>query len=123
MRRNRVIVALGLLLASVIVQPAIASDQPPCPNDGYIPYQMVPNKQVAEAIYRAVGEAMFPGLFKKYPIVIVEDRGHHWYVSQADDRPPPEPSPGTVIVSAGGGQLYMEIDKCTAAISDAALNK
>ncbi len=31
---------------------ATAGDNPPCPNDGYIPDQMVPTKQVAESVYR-----------------------------------------------------------------------
>jgi hypothetical protein len=102
---------------------AHADDMVPCPNGRYIPDRMVPNKQVAEAIYRAVGQNLVPANFNEYPIVVVEDAGDHWSVSQTSGKPVPKPIPGTVVVSAGGGQLNMDIDKCTAAISHAALNK
>ncbi|MBI3677366.1 MAG: hypothetical protein HY243_12205 [Proteobacteria bacterium] len=83
----------------------------------------MPNKQVAEAIYRAIGHAFAPEKFEEYPLVIVEDEGDHWSVGQVSGQPPPHPSPGTVIVSAGGGQLVMDINKCTGAISNAGFNR
>jgi hypothetical protein len=100
-----------------------AEPAPPCPNDGYISAMMVPDRHVAESIYRAVGGAFVPWNFKKFPIVIIEDEGDHWSVSQKSDAPPPRPTPGTVIASAGGGQLNMDINKCTGEISHAALNR
>jgi hypothetical protein len=95
--------------------------QPMCPNDGYIPDRLVPNAHVAEAIYRAVAEVIVPWNFKKYPTVTVNDGDDHWEVSQTNNDPPPKPVPNTVIVTTGGGQLYMDINKCTGAISHAAL--
>jgi hypothetical protein len=82
---------------------------------------MVSNKQVAETIYRAVGASLVPGMFKKFPIVVVVDEGDHWALSQMNNEPPPKPAPGIVITTTGGGQLNMDIDKCTGAISHAAL--
>jgi hypothetical protein len=96
---------------------------PPCPNDGYISSHMVPNAHVAESIYRAVARAFSPTVFQKYPIVIVADEGDHWSVSQKNNEPPPKPAPGTVVVSMGGGQLNLDIDKCTGRIFHAAFNR
>src|SRR5690242_19620229 len=102
---------------------AAFAQEPPCPNDGYIASQMVPNKKVAEAIYKTVGRNLVPSNFKKFPIVVVEDGGDHWEVSQTNNDPPPKPGPNEVLVSTGGGELNMNINKCTGAISHAALAK
>lgn len=125
MRYIKWVAAVSLALTSSNI--ARAESVPPCPNDGYISAMMVPNKNVAESIYRAVGGAFVPWNFKKYPIVLVEDQGDHWSLSQTDGKPSvsvvPTSKPGveTVTVSAGGGQLNMDINKCTGAISHAAL--
>jgi hypothetical protein len=55
--------------------------------------------------------------------VVVEDKGDHWEVSQVNNRPPPKLGPNEVLVSTGGGELNMDINKCTGAISHAALAK
>lgn len=123
------IVIVAMVCISDVARAATQIDQPPCPNDGYIPDMMVPNRHVAEAIYRAVGHALVPRNFKRYPIVEVEDQGDHWTVSQSDGKPSFRITPvsgshmQTVTVTAGGGQLYMDINKCTGAISHAALNR
>jgi hypothetical protein len=78
---------------------------------------------VAKAIYLAVGRARHIRWFNDYPVVVVEDKGDHWTVSQKSGKPPPERAPSNVIISAGGGELYMDIDKRTGAISRAALNR
>ena len=120
------IIAVVVLMISGAAQ---AATDPPCPNDGYIPDMMVPNKHVAEMIYRAVGRPLVPWNFKKYPIVVVEDEGDHWSVSQTEGKPSyrvvtsAKTGIETVTISAGGGQLYMDINKCTGAISHAALNR
>ncbi|MGN6149842.1 MAG: hypothetical protein ACTHPD_14990 [Rhizomicrobium sp.] len=100
---------------------AAFAQEPPCPNDGYIASQMVPNKEVAGAIYRTVGRNLVPSNFKKFPIVVVEDRGDYWEVSQKNNDPRPKARSNEVVVTTGGGQLYMNINKCTGAISHAAL--
>ena len=102
---------------------AAVAQAPPCPNDGYIASQMVPSKEVAEEIYKSVGRKLVPSNFKKFPIVIVYDKGDHWELSQANNDPPPKLGSNEVLVSTGGGQLNMDINKCTGAISHAALAK
>ncbi len=127
MRLARILVVAAMALPACGI--AHAETQPPCPNDGYIPAMMVPDKHVAEAIYRAVGGTFALWNFKRYPIVEVEDEGDHWAVSQTDGIPSVRIAPAgkdgneTVTVTAGGGQLYMDINKCTGAISHAALNR
>jgi hypothetical protein len=119
----------GLAAALVVLAlPSIARAEsaPPCPNDDWISAMMVPNKYVAESIYRAVGGALVPWNFKRYPIVLVEDAGDHWALSQTDGKPSVSIVPRTggietVTVSVGGGQLNLDINKCTGAISHAAL--
>jgi hypothetical protein len=110
--------ALGLCAPCVVF-----AQEPPCPNGGYIASQMVPTKEVAEAIYRTVGSKIAPSNFKKFPVVVVIDGGDHWEVSQTNNDPPPKLGPNEVLVSAGGGQLNMDINKCSGAISRAALAK
>jgi hypothetical protein len=86
----------------------------------------VKDPDVAKTIYLAVGRAQHFQDFDKYPDIVVEDRGDQWLVSQTDLHPQPlAPVPGreAVIVSAGGGQLYMRINKCNGAISEAWLNR
>jgi len=94
-----------------------------CPNDGYISDRLVPSAAVAKEIFKAIARGIAPSLLKRYPIVTVADEGDYWAVSQTNDTPPPKALPGMVIVTAGGGQLYMDINKCTGAISHAALNR
>jgi hypothetical protein len=98
-----------------------------CPMvDGHRVGPFVRNKATAQAIYRAV---VRPAALEKYPIIEVEDRGDHWHVSQTNEyleefaRNPPKPPAGYVIVQAGGGQISLDIDKCTAAISNFNMNK
>jgi hypothetical protein len=97
----------------------VAADMPPCPNDYFIPLMMVPNKQVAESIFRAVGGTLAPWNVKKFPVVTVDDKGDYWAVYQTTGDPPPRATPGTVLISRGGGALYLEMNKCTGAISHA----
>ena len=97
-----------------------------------------PTKDVAEAIFRAYAAAAWPDLLKKYTIVDVDDAGGHWTVTQsrAEKIHPIEQEHVTVVgpdgrtygvtankVDADGGQLSLEIDKCTAAISNAMQGK
>lgn len=103
---------------------AAGSDLPSqCSAGGYIADRMVPTKEVAESIYRAVGQALSPWNFKRYPIVVIEDHGDHWEVSQTDGKPAQTVRGDTITEARGGGQLDMNIDKCTGAISHAAFNR
>ena len=119
-------VAIIIFALNVRVSQLAAQEKaPPCPGRGIGSQYLVPNATAAKAIYRAVAGAVVPRNLEKFPIIIAEDKGDHWEMGQANNTPPPNPDPGAeaVIVSAGGGNLYMDIDKCTGAISGAALNR
>jgi hypothetical protein len=118
-----VALATALVVLTDPAQAAGESNRPMCPNEGYISDRLVPTAPVAIEIYKAVARAVSPNILKRYPIVTVADEGDHWHVSQTNNNPLPKPTPNTVIVTAGGGQLNMDIDKCTGAISHAALNR
>lgn len=119
-KSSSVFLLAGALM--LVVSHSQAGDEvaSPCPNDGYISARLVPTARVAKEIYRAVARAISPGILKRFPIVTAEDEGDHWAMSQTDNAPPPKPSPNAAIVTAGGGQLNMDINKCTGAISHAA---
>ena len=120
-------VSATLLLAPIClasVDPAVARETPSrlsCAPPWERPW--VADQATAKQIYAAVGRARFPSLFKQYPIVVARDGGDHWELSQESGKPPPKAKRAEIIVSAGGGQLRMNIDKCTGAISYAALNR
>lgn len=90
---------------------------------GFIGAPFVPTARAVRLSYLAVAHEIAPGLLKQYPTVISQDRGDHWDVSQTRHDPPHHPQPGEVVVSSGGGQLFMQIDKCSGAISGAAFNR
>ncbi len=101
-----------------------------CPKiEGMIPGPYVPSADAAIKIYKAVAEAKFPGLFEKYPTLAVDDLGQRWSVPgmrmvKKDPQPTEQnPSKQEIVVTAGGGQLSMEIDKCNGAITNAHLNR
>ena len=101
-----------------------ATDPPKlCRDTEYINSQFAPTAKTAKEIYIAVGRGLYRNFLKRYPIVIVEDAGDHWSVSQTGNKPLPKAGPNEVIVMAGGGQLYMDIDKCSGAVSNAAFNR
>jgi hypothetical protein len=111
--------ALMLLALSATAQ---TSAQVSCPPPWKTPW--APNEAVAKQIYLSVGKARFPRMTKKFPVVTVHDGGDHWDVSQASGKPSiVQVGPGEVVVTSGGGQLSMEIDKCTGAVSRAVLNR
>lgn len=100
--------------------------------DGEMPGPFVPTPEVAKKIYTAIAAAITPWDMKKYPIVVVTDDGDQWSVSQTRHYPKRK-SPAvvriggktteTVEISAGGGMLDMRIDKCSGAITYAALDR
>ena len=126
MQKANSVFLLTAALMFVVSHSQAADDagKPPCPNDGYISARLVPTARVAKEIYRAVALGLSPNNFDKFPIVTAKDEGDHWAMSQTDNAPPPRPNQNPnqeiVIITAGGGQLNMDIDKCTGAISHAA---
>ena len=116
-------VTCAVACALVVFGGAHAADVPLCRGTDYINAQFVPTADIAKAIYKAIGRGLSPNFLKRYPIVVVEDGGDHWSVSQTDNRPPPKAGPNEVIVTAGGGELHMDIDKCSGAVSNAAFNR
>ncbi len=90
---------------------------------GFMGGPFVPDTRTAEAVYRAVANGIVPGALERYPRVTVADAGDQWAVSQTGQSSPRGPKEGEVSIDAGGGQLSMKIDKCTAAISAAVLNR
>lgn len=114
-------VATAILTMSAVCPAAAAPMHVACPPPWTEPW--VRDEMAAKQVYLAVAKTRFPAKFRQYPVVTVSDGGDHWDVSQESGEPPPKPKGGEIIVSAGGGQLYMSIDKCTGAISNAALNR
>jgi hypothetical protein len=138
--QNRAILLIAFGGALIAGHPSLA--QTPDPDQAVVCAKpasgvggpFAPNKDVAEAIFRAYAAAVWPDLLKKYPIVTVEDAGGHWTVTQSRTEKihPIEQEHVTVVgrdgrtygvtankIDADGGQLSLEIDKCTAAISNA----
>ena len=89
-----------------------------CPKKpGFIQGPVVPTKEIAQKIYVAIAEGLYPGKWRKYPELSVVDDGDAWGVGQTSPLPPPQKD-GTVWVAAGGGgALEMEIGKCDGAVS------
>jgi hypothetical protein len=108
-------------------EPSVVSAEPATiacvKQPGFIGGPFVATAQAARLIYLAIAQEIAPDLLKQYPIVTAEDRGDHWDVSQTREDAEVHLQPGEVVVSAGGGQLYMTIDKCSGAISKAAFNR
>ena len=126
MALSRIIFWAVFAIAAGTIDGSHAADvKAPCPNEGYISARLVPNAHVAEQIYRVIVRSLSPKVLQQYPIVVVTDEGDHWAVSQTGNEPPPKAAPGAerVTISAGGGQLNLDIDKCTGAISHAAFNR
>ena len=121
------IVAIVILFVAAAAQADPKEEAVPCPGRGLGSQYLVPNAQVAKSIYSAIAKALVPSNLKEFPIVVAEDQGDHWTLSQKNNKPPPKPTATsdveTVIISAGGGQLFMTIDKCSGAVSDAELNR
>ncbi len=103
-----------------------AKDEPPfrCQSGGIGGEPFVPDIATARAIFKAVKHAVWPDDSKKFPIIVVMDKGGYWDVGDTSRAKPKSPHlvPGgseEIIVSAGGGTFRMEINKCTGAISNA----
>ena len=90
-----------------------------CPKlPGFFPRPFVPTERAAKAIYTAIALEIMPAKLREFPIVTVEDDGDRWIVSQTRYYPPKKLPPNTVGVTMGGGQLVMNINKCTGTVSE-----
>jgi hypothetical protein len=120
---RRLALATIIILAPNVGVSQLAAQEKalPCPGSGLGSGYLVPSVVAAKAIYRAVASAVVPRNLNKFPIIVAEDKGDHWEMGQTDGAPPPKPEPNTVLITTGGGQFSMDIDKCTGAISNAAL--
>lgn len=119
----RAIAAAGLCAAAV-AQAAPFEIEAKCEKaPGLIGGPYIPDARTAEQVYRAVADGVLPGALERFPVVEVEDQGKAWLVSQRRQVPKAKPKPGEIVVSAGGGQLSMKIDKCSGAISEVVANR
>ncbi len=92
-----------------------------CPHTaGFIDRAFVPNPEIAVAIYKAVRLGIGNGPNERFPEIEVTDEGDYWQVMENRTPVPPR---DPMTKEFGGGQLYMRIDKCTGAISNAAYNR
>ena len=127
MQRTNAYSAIWVVLLALNSVEAGAAESSPThgchKEDGFIGGPFVSTSRAAREIYVAIAKDIAPKKLKEYPIVTVMDGGDHWELSQTRHYQKTDPPPGTVIVSAGGGQLYMHIDKCTGAVSNAAFNR
>jgi hypothetical protein len=88
---------------------------------GHIDGPFVPTSQAARSIYLAVRSAITPWLDGRPNVQVkVEDSGDHWDVFA--DEPVGEKA-GQIVVTKGGGDLSLQIDKCSGAVSNAFLMK
>jgi hypothetical protein len=107
---------LGLLFLALVPHLAFASDcnQPPGKAIG----EIVPTKDTARAIYRAIAAGRHDKVSSSNDI-LVNDDGDHWEVFQYPKKGPTyEDHHGleTIRVVAGGGTLELDINKCDASV-------
>jgi hypothetical protein len=135
MHRNvQLTAALALPLALVACASSAVRSQSPlqsaglrCPHtDGFVTGPFVPTPDAARGIFLTVRSALFPDAPSLDAVhVSVGDSGDRYVVSESAVVPLPDVggqhtpnSPGEeIVVTAGGGQLVMEIAKCTGAVS------
>ena len=89
---------------------------------GYMAGPLVPDAGTAKAIFLAIERAIFPVQTPAgdSPVVATND-GDHWSVFRYAE--PAALPDGSIVVTAGGGHLEMDIDKCSAAVSRVALSR
>ena len=97
-------------------------DKMTCPHvAGHIDGPFVPTSQNARSIYLAVRSAITPWLDGRHNVQVkVEDGGDRWDVF-ADELVGEKA--GQIVVTKGGGDLSLQIDKCSRAVSNASLMK
>jgi hypothetical protein len=123
--------SFGLLaLAAMAIAMPAASEPPRSPPDAHSCQTedlrhgrpIVTSAETAKSIFLAVEGDLFPAANKiEYPEVVAEDEGAHWSVFR---HRPAQPMPdGSLLVTRGGGQLSLSINKCDAKISQVWLSR
>lgn len=80
---------------------------------------LVASERTARDIFIAIEREFFPGADKKnFPDVKARDEGAYWGVFRHRDSRRDRPKDGEIILHFAGHQLEMQIDKCTAAVSN-----
>jgi len=113
---------VGVLSASFAAR-ADTGNTNACQGEGIGREPLVQSEATAKEIFLAVARARAPFNMKRYPIVVANDAGDHWEVTQAAKTPSTTYDAGTVTTTFGGGQLSMHIDKCSGAVSKAYFSK
>ena len=119
---------LAIALAAITLWSLPASSQPTqnlvkCPPRwGKAGQPLVSRSDTAKAIFSAVEKDFFPQADRtRFPDVEANDDGKWWSVFRW--RKAEVQRNGDAIVTRGGGQLSMRIDKCTATISHVFLSR
>lgn len=85
---------------------------------------LVGSEKTAKAIFLAVERDYAPWADKtNYPDVYVRNEGSYWSVFRMRSAKRDHAKDGEIIVSAGGGQLSIHIDKCNGGISSVYLSR
>ena len=109
--------ALGLGVALLIAMQPVSRSETTITclkTKGFIGGPFVPTEDMAREIYRVMANRFASFNMEEYPVIAIEDKGDHWWATQRAVKP---------AGGYGGGQLYMNIDKRTGAISRAAYNR
>lgn len=115
---GRFMLALGFAVTLLLAMQAVSRSETTiaCPKTkGFIGGPFVPTEDMAREIFKVMVGRFASFNVEQYPVIVVEDGGDHWWATQRDVEP--------IAGRYGGGQLYMNIDKCTGAISRAAYNR
>jgi hypothetical protein len=75
----------------------------------------VPTEDMAREIFKVMVNRFASFNVEEYPVIVIKDKGDHWQAFQEALQP--------IVGQRGGGQLYMEIDKCTGAVTRATYNR
>jgi hypothetical protein len=127
MRRAVALLFLGVVASLPAPADANASHAIRCSNaTGFRGRPMIRDAKTAKAIFVVVERSVYPQAdLDNYRVIKALDRGDHWTVFRTARTK--EVRSGDVIteliVVAGGGQLGLDVDKCSGAITHATLQK
>ena len=112
--------SLGMAVPLLRRQAIIRARRWSCPDRWGEPGEpLVASERTARDIFIAIEREFFPGADKKnFPDVKARDEGAYWGVFRHRDSRRDRPKDGEIILHFAGHQLEMQIDKCTAAVSN-----